>query len=371
VTLLDDLVPERIQAWDAALLNRLRTEDKGETLFFEFKETFDCESIEKAVCAFANRLGGFLVLGVTARPVDNTIDRYPGLEKGVDWLRRMSDCVVGHVSPLPSWDTVQIPSPDDPNRNVIVTRIEASSLTPHVLARNGRIYLRSPAGSDPVTDKATIDSLVARGIGGSRLASHRADSIHAARPGAELLMTPGGTSFVIQVLSEPWPALPEDALMNLLSTTGRAGAGTVFAHPAVRGLAPKGHREDRVLLVAGPKAAARYTDGTVFVQEVSIASYLGVRVFSELLKGVLEASRDQIPTAHQVRLDVRIIGAASIRLDEDGSGATPSSRPLSTDLWQWALLTGTDDVARERCAASFGRRLWRAVGDVRGLEPEI
>jgi len=61
VTLLDDLVPEPLHRWDVAVLERLRREDKGETLFFEFKELFDCGEVERHVCAFANRLGGFLL----------------------------------------------------------------------------------------------------------------------------------------------------------------------------------------------------------------------------------------------------------------------------------------------------------------------
>ena len=63
MALLDDLVPEPIQRWDSVVLSRLRDDSKGETLFFEFKSTHDCDAIEKAVCAFANRLGGFLLLG--------------------------------------------------------------------------------------------------------------------------------------------------------------------------------------------------------------------------------------------------------------------------------------------------------------------
>lgn len=162
MTTLDDLVAEPLQSWDAALLVRLRTDGKSETLFFEFKSVFDCADVEKTVCAFANRLGGFLLLGVEADTADNRITRFPGLSPD-DWLRRVSDCIMGHVSPLPTWDTVAIASPDAPERLIVVTRVEESVNTPHLVVRTGRIYVRNPAGSDPVSDRATLDTLIARG----------------------------------------------------------------------------------------------------------------------------------------------------------------------------------------------------------------
>jgi len=367
VALLDDLVPEPLHMWDAAVLERLRSEGKGETLFFEFKELFDVKDVEKTVCAFANRLGGFLLFGTTAKSTDNSIDLYPGLDPGVDWIRRVSDGVVGHVSPLPTWNTIQVGSPDVKGRLIVITRVEASDSTPHILARNGRIYLRNPAGSDPVTDKATIDALIARGTGGTGVARRRADEIHGASPAADLLMVPPGDPFLVQIAAVPSPPLGDDALADLLSTSGRASAGGVFSHPAVRGMKPIEHREDRVHLVGGFQVAARYTDGSIFLRFASSDSYLGVGPFSRLVKGVLKACAYQVPPAHQVLLDVRVVSAQARRLDEDGTGRLASVRPLGVELWQWTELTGTSDAAADRTSGAIGSRLWRAVGDSRGL----
>jgi hypothetical protein len=123
---LDDLVPHPLQSWTPDVLSQLRAEGKGETLFFEFKSVFDCGDVEKTVCAFANRLGGFLIIGAEARASDNTLVAFPGLEEGTEWSRRVTDCVVGHVSALPDWDSVQIRSRDHPDRVVCVTRVEES-----------------------------------------------------------------------------------------------------------------------------------------------------------------------------------------------------------------------------------------------------
>jgi hypothetical protein len=369
MTLLDDLVPEPLQTWDSDLLARLRRESKGETLFFEFKSTFDCEDVEKTVCAYANRLGGFLLFGVTARAADNTIDAFPGLEAGTGWLRRVSDCVVGHVSPLPVWDTTQIASPDDATRFVVVTRVEPSSRTPHLLTRSGRIYLRSPAGSDPVKDKATLDALVARGAEGTGIAESRADSLHGLNPGAELRVAPDGVSHRIQIAAVPSPQYGDEAFLSLMSVSGRKGAGSVFQHPAVRGLVPRAHLEDHVSLAVGGQAAARFTDGSIFFSSLQRGSYLGVDPLVDLIRGVLGAAELQSPSVHQVFLDVRILSAQACPVDPSGLGTSCSSRPLGKDFWTWAIETGTSPDARERTALALGRRLWRAVGDDRGLEP--
>jgi hypothetical protein len=125
-----------------------------------------------------------------------------------------------------------------------------------------------------------------------------------------------------------------------------------------------------VILIGGLEVAARYTDGTIFLRAASASSYLGVTPFADLIRGVLSGSGLQIPPAHQVYLDVRVLGSQARRLDEDDTGMHMSSLPLGVDLWQWAELTTTADPGREQTAVAFGRRLWRAVGDTRGLEPE-
>jgi hypothetical protein len=361
-------VPEPLQHWDPALLDRLRLEGKGETLFFEFKSQFDCADVEKAVCAFANRLGGYLLFGVVATS-ENSIASYPGLDSNEDWLRRVSNCVVGHVSPLPIWDTVSLASPDATDRRVVVTRVEASARTPHMLSRNGAIYVRNPAGSDPIRDKATLDALVTRGSHGALFAGMRADFLHSNAPGTELFLPSVPYSYAVQIAVVPSPPLEHSAALDLLTQSGMNTAGRVFTHPSVRGLAPKALGEDRVLLAAGLQVAARYVDGAIFVCDRSESSYVGVKQLVDLISGVLAAASYQQPAVHQVLLDVRLINAGQCRVDEDSTGRNPSSRALAVSLWQWQEETGTESSAAHRAASMCGRRLWRAAGDTRGLEP--
>jgi hypothetical protein len=368
MTLLDDLVHEPLQLWDPALLTRLRAEGKSETLFFEFKSEFDCGDVEKAVCAFANRLGGFLLVGVEASKPENVIDNFVGLDPE-DWLRRVSDCIVGHLSPLPVWDTVQMDSPDAPGRFVVVTRVEASHRTPHIVARTGRIYVRNPAGSDPVTDKATLDALIARGTGGTEACASRAEMIHEERPASDLL-SPPPDAVLIDIVAVPSPPLAEGAFGGILTRDGYVASAGIFPSPDLNDLRPRTFHRDRVHFVGGFQVAARYTDGSLYVRRATngpTSGLLGVSTVAGLVQSVLEAAGKQEPSVHQVLLDVRISGALDSRLSVNEGGGPGGVPRLGVDPWLWRAEVGTHVGERERVGEEIRRAMWRTAGDPRGL----
>jgi len=276
--------------------------------------------------------------------------------------------IVGHVSPLPIWDTVQIPSPDNPSRLVVVTRVEQSSRTPHVVTTSGRIYLRSPAGSAPVTEKSDIDALVARGTRGAADADRRANQLHQGAPGASLIRPSSGAPYVIQVAAVPSPAIG-DAHIEILTVNGFDAAGAILTSFPFRLLESKELAEDGVLLARGHTGGERFTDGALFLRQEVTGSYLYVGLVGATVRAVLEGLDQMRPQVHQALIDVRIIGAQSLRVDEDGSGRSPGPA-FGTQLWTWARQIPTHETARHSAAAEIMRRVWRVAGDHRGLEPE-
>lgn len=367
MTHLDDLVPTPLQAWTKETLNQLRANDVGETLFFEFKGTFDGRDVEKTVSAFANGQGGFLIQGATCGP-SNRLERYPGIEPN-DWPRLVGDYIVGHVSPLPAWDTVAIDSPDESDRLVVATRVEKSFRTPHILSKNGRIYIRTPAGSVPVSDKATLDSLVARGSAGSDLARSRADNLHQTRPGGRLLIDRVPDPWTLQIAAVPSPEIVDLGAASLVSESGYRAAGAIFTHPAVSGVRPKLLMETGVALVAGRQAISRSNDGSIFLREDFDGNYVGVKQITDRVAGVLQALSDQRPQVYQAFVDVRLLTGNPRRLDEDGSGASPTTEAINESLWSWSAEVQTHLESRQQVTEQLGRRLFRLVGDQRGFEP--
>lgn len=90
-----------------------------------------------------------VALGATATA--GRLSGFSGLERGREWVREVSNAVVGHISPLPAWNLAPVPSPECADRDVVVVRVPASDRTPHVRTADGVIYQRSPGEtSEPV-----------------------------------------------------------------------------------------------------------------------------------------------------------------------------------------------------------------------------
>jgi hypothetical protein len=166
MSVLDDLVSTPLQAFSPETLSQLQTDGKCESLYFELKETWKPDDVTRCVAAFANRDGGFLFFGVR-QTADGCIASFPGLDAGPEYPTLAKDRIVGHISPLPTWDAIAVSSPDDANRVVLVMRVERSNVTPHVATQTGRIYVRTPAACDPVLDRPSIDVLTVRGQAGA------------------------------------------------------------------------------------------------------------------------------------------------------------------------------------------------------------
>lgn len=133
-----------------------------ETLFFERKAEITPESLAKSCAAFANTMGGLVVVGV--RDDDDTPI---GIERQAPeaqvWVK---DMLRGRLLPLPPFRARWLPLGDDvPDRAVLLVMVAESTTTPHILTRRGAIYVRNPGSSDPVpiADQRRLYSLIERG----------------------------------------------------------------------------------------------------------------------------------------------------------------------------------------------------------------
>jgi hypothetical protein len=116
-----------------------------ESLFVEHKGDLGDETshqLAKSVSAFANTLGGWLLVGVTnGRPNGSaapwTSDVGPTL---ADTVR---DRLRGLVDPLPSFEAARLRHPDG---TIGVLRVYESADTPHVTLQSGAVFVREGAG---------------------------------------------------------------------------------------------------------------------------------------------------------------------------------------------------------------------------------
>jgi Putative DNA-binding domain len=133
--------------------------EERETLFFERKASVSGAALAKACAAFANTLGGLLVVGV-ADNSDELLGIEPLAAEAQLWVK---DTLRGLVLPMPPFRARWLPIEGD--RGMLVVLVEESMATPHLLTRSGAIYVRNPGSSDPVplADQRRLLELTARG----------------------------------------------------------------------------------------------------------------------------------------------------------------------------------------------------------------
>jgi predicted HTH transcriptional regulator len=119
--------------------------DLDETLFVEHKTDLGMDTaheVIRAVAAFANTLGGWLLIGVTDRRPNRKASRWSDPENPPTLVDAVRDRLRHEIDPLPAFEAKVIEDPEGP---VGVVRVYESSDTPHVVLRSGSVFVREVA----------------------------------------------------------------------------------------------------------------------------------------------------------------------------------------------------------------------------------
>jgi hypothetical protein len=147
--------------------------EERESLFFERKQRVTPATLAKSCAAFANTMGGLLLVGIADEE-----DELIGIEEQIAephvWVK---DVLRGHLLPLPPFRARWLSLEGESDRGVLLVLVEESTSTPHLIARHGAIYVRNPGSSDPlpIQDQARLLELTARGERARERASKRAN----------------------------------------------------------------------------------------------------------------------------------------------------------------------------------------------------
>lgn len=128
----------------------------GEDLFVERKAALPSDGLGRVAASFANALGGWLLLGVAD---DGSLPGF-ALPKGTDAQSHIGQVLANEVDPIPP---IVVSERELDGVALLVIRVFESSDTPHVLRRTGGIPIRTPKGTQPVTDQAMLLQLAQRG----------------------------------------------------------------------------------------------------------------------------------------------------------------------------------------------------------------
>ena len=131
-----------------------------EGFILEYKRDFEKlsnEKLAKTVAAFANTYGGVLIMGVNA-PKGKPVAPFDGftVDPAVKYEEKIESVVLSHLKE-PVFPEVRVCDPVN-GKTFIVVRVAESHLTPHRVAHNTKIYVRTGQSSTPNAE-ATWDKI--------------------------------------------------------------------------------------------------------------------------------------------------------------------------------------------------------------------
>jgi len=128
----------------------------GEHLFVERKRKPPQDGIGRVAASFANSLGGWILLGVED---DGSLFGYT-LPKRADAQSHIGQILANEVEPLPPFVATSYTLD---GVDLVVIRVFESSDTPHLVKATGAVPIRTPKGTEPITDQAVLLQLARRG----------------------------------------------------------------------------------------------------------------------------------------------------------------------------------------------------------------
>jgi len=132
--------------------------DHAEGFILEYKRDFPSnEMIAKTIAAFANTYGGLLVIGVAA-PNGRPVPPFEGIafDGSLKYEEKIESVVLSHIRE-PVFPETRVCEPVD-GKTFVLVRVSESHLTPHRVAANSRIYVRTGQSSTP-NEEASWDKI--------------------------------------------------------------------------------------------------------------------------------------------------------------------------------------------------------------------
>jgi Putative DNA-binding domain len=139
---------------DDAALRQLVGE--GEHLFVERKQAPPKDGIGRFVASFANALGGWLLLGVAD---DGSLVGY-SLPGRADPQSHVGQLLAAEVDPLPPYVATARQLDGTP---LVIVRVFESADTPHIIKATGAVPIRTPKGTENVSDQRLLLELARKG----------------------------------------------------------------------------------------------------------------------------------------------------------------------------------------------------------------
>ncbi|MBI3001380.1 MAG: ATP-binding protein [Deltaproteobacteria bacterium] len=122
----------------------------------DYKEDFP-NNLERSLAAMANTLGGLVLIGIEEDKENRPIIPVKGIEFKRGLAERVTNIILSNITP-PFIPEIAVPSDATKERALVVIRIAQSHQTPHAIAANTQVYLRTGNRNKP-EELATIPQI--------------------------------------------------------------------------------------------------------------------------------------------------------------------------------------------------------------------
>lgn len=233
------------------------------------------------MASFANALGGWLFLGVDD---DGSLVGY-SLPAGTDAQSHIGQLLAAEVEPLPPFVCAAY---ELDGKSLLITRVFESADTPHLLKATGGIPIRTPAGTDNVTDQRLLLDLARRGEDAMARARERLSmdmiSLELAAPErSDLIAASDAEPYAIVRASLVTPS-PHFADWALSKSAGGTATGAAREVARILGITLAGHDEE--VSVRGRGVTAAWTAGFQVPVRCRFAIDAGGVVGGRLSRGI-------------------------------------------------------------------------------------
>lgn len=130
----------------------------GENVRVEYKQEIPKGDIPKTISAFANTLGGILILGVKTGENNRAIFPIEGMKKEGGIEDRITASSLQGIYPAVIPEVKVIDVPNTNNKMVVVVKVHESIEAPHAIQNSTRVYIRTGSQSRPY-ELAEIDRI--------------------------------------------------------------------------------------------------------------------------------------------------------------------------------------------------------------------
>jgi hypothetical protein len=118
-----------------------------ENAYLDYKENFP-QNLYKSIAAFANTLGGLILIGVEEDNENKPVLPVKGINFDRGLSERIMNIILSNITP-PVFPEIQIVTNYKGNSAIVIIRIPQSNQTPHAINNNTQVYIRTGNKNNP------------------------------------------------------------------------------------------------------------------------------------------------------------------------------------------------------------------------------